>query len=190
MTQRECVQSSERKEIEQRHAFIGELGDIARAVDDEDRHFREAFVQNGFQVRHKRRFGVVDDDDKALCVLLQGQYRLDGWHQVSGRLEAQRDDADGGRFCSLDDARFNPASKVDDDAFRRIAYEDGRQRLTRFQDFNGALWQGCLIDLGSAVLKVVGDEKRLGVAGVSDGVRRLTLAALDRIEEHAHGNGS
>jgi hypothetical protein len=87
----------------------------------------------------------------------------------------------------LDDARFNPSPKVDDDALRRIVVQHGCERLPGLQNFNGALWQSRLIDVGGAVFKIIGDQQGVGIACIANGMRRLTLASLDRIKEYGHG---
>jgi len=90
-------------------------------------------------------------------------------------------------LSGLDDAGFDPPSEIHDDALGRVVVGDGCQRLTRLQDLTRSLRQGGLIDLGGTVLKVVGDEKSSGIAGISNGMRRLTLASLDGVEEYTHG---
>ncbi len=87
----------------------------------------------------------------------------------------------------LDDAAFDPSSEVDDDALGRIAVEHGSKRLAGLQDFDRALRQGRLIDVGGAVLKIIGDQEGIGVARISNGMRRLTLTSLYGVEEDTHG---
>ena len=129
---------------------------------------------------------VVDQDEDGLAVGLERRNGLDGRHQVGGRLIRKGYDSDVGERRCLDDAALDEAAEVNDE---RLACEvvgpvlDG---LPRLQGDNAAFRKCRLVDVGGAVVEVVGEQDATAVLGVADGVRRLTLPSFDRVEEHGH----
>ena len=75
---------------------------------------------------------------------------------------------------------------VDDERLALEAVTDGFERLPRLQGDDARAGKGCLVDVGGAVVEVVGDEHRARMLGIADGVRRLTLPSFDRVEEYRH----
>lgn len=98
----------------------------------------------------------------------------------------ERHDGDVGEFRRFDDAALDEPAEVDDE---RLAFEvvgpvlDG---LPRLQCDDAALGECRLVDVGGAVVEIVGERDSASMLGVTDGVRRLTLPSFDRVEEHGH----
>ena len=129
---------------------------------------------------------VVDQDEDGLAVGLERRDGLDGGHEVGGRLIGERHDGHIGELCRLDDAAFDEASEVDDERLARKVVSPVLHGLPRFQCDDAAFRKCRLVDVGGAVVEVVGEQDAAAVLGVADGVRRLTLPSFDRVEEHGH----
>ena len=98
----------------------------------------------------------------------------------------ERHDGDVGHVCGLDDAALDEAAEVDDERLALVAGAHCRKRLSRLQRHDASGRERCLVDVGGAVVEVVGDENGASVLRVADGVGRLTLPSFDRVEEHGH----
>ena len=91
-----------------------------------------------------------------------------------------------GPLGRLDNLGSGEPAEVDDE--RRIleVLRPVLDGLPRLQRDNAAFRERGLVDVGGAVVEVVGEQDSAAVLGVADGVRRLSLASLDRVEEHGH----
>jgi hypothetical protein len=58
--------------------------------------------------------------------------------------------------------------------------------LSGFQRDDAATGEHGVVDVGGAVVEVVGNEHATAMLGVADGVRGLTLPSFDRVEEYGH----
>ena len=155
-------------------------------VDHEDRDLGKALTENVLQVSDVLRRGVVDEDNDPRAVRLQRRYGFHGRHEVGGRLIGKWHDADVGHLRGFNHAAFNEASKVED---QRLAFEargSRFQRLSWLERSDASSWQSCLVDVGGAVIEVVGDQHATTMLGVADSVRRLPLPSFDRVEKHGH----
>ena len=130
---------------------------------------------------------VVDEDHHAWAVLLDGCDGAHGRGQIGGRLEADRHDGDVCHFSGFDDAAFDEATEVEHQRRVLQALDDRGDSLARLQGDDAIGGQRRFVDVGGAVVVVVGDEDATRVLGVSNGVRGLTLSAFDRVEEDGHG---
>lgn len=98
----------------------------------------------------------------------------------------ERHDGDVGELCRLDDAAFDEASEVNDDGRGRKLGDPVFDGLAWLQGDDAAFRECRLVDVGGAVVEVVGEQDATAMLGVADGVRRLTLPSFDRVEEHGH----
>lgn len=173
-------------DVDDRQPVVGETRDVARAVDDEHWQLRKPHREDADQVLNVLGRGVVDQDEDRLAVGLERRDGLDGGHQVGGRLIRQRHDGDVGQLRRFDDAALDEPAEVDDEwlAFEVVGpVLDG---LPRLQGYDAAFGKCRLVDVGGAIVEVVGKQDSAAVLGVADGVRRLTLPSFDRVEEHGH----
>lgn len=155
-------------------------------VDDEDCDLGKALAENVFQVGDVLRRRIVDEDDDPRAVRLQSCYRLHGRHEVGGRLIGERYDTDVGHLRRFNHAAFNEASEIE---HQRLAFEaggSGFQRLSWLERSDASSWKSGFVDIGCAVIEVVGDQHTATVLSVADSVRRLTLPSFDRVEKHGH----
>ncbi len=120
------------------------------------------------------------------AVGLDGGDRLDGGHQVGGRLIRQRHDGDVGHLSRFDDAALDEPAEVDDERLAAKVLGGVLEGLAGLQRDDASGWKSGLVDVGGTVVEVVGDEHATAMLGVADGVRRLTLPSFDRVEEHGH----
>lgn len=58
--------------------------------------------------------------------------------------------------------------------------------LPGLQRYDASCRECRLVDVGSSIVEVVGDEHATAVLCVADGVGGLTLPSFDRVEEHGH----
>ena len=98
----------------------------------------------------------------------------------------ERHDGDVGHACCLDDAALDEAAEVDDQRLAFVAGAHDSKALSGFQRDDASNREGGLVDVGGAVVEVVGDEDGARVLGIADGVGGLTLPSFDRVEEHGH----
>ena len=131
--------------------------------------------------------GVIDEDDDPGAVGLDRTHGLDGRHEVGVRLVGQRYDGDVGHAGGLDDAALDEAAEVDDQRLGFVAGAHDSKALPRLQRDDASGREGGLVDVGGAVVEVVGDQDGARVLGIADGVGGLTLPSFDRVEEHGHG---
>jgi hypothetical protein len=71
-------------EVEQRQSVIGDPRNVARMVDDQHRHLREAAAEHLLQSGDVFRRGIVDEDDDVGAIRLESADGLDGGHEVGG----------------------------------------------------------------------------------------------------------
>lgn len=98
----------------------------------------------------------------------------------------ERHDDDLGDVGRLNHATLDEPAEVDDERLPLVAAGDVGQRLPWLQRLDAIGRKCCLVDVGGAVVEVVGDEDGARVLGVADGVGGLTLPSFDRVEEHGH----
>lgn len=182
-----ALDASEFGQLEHGQPVVGETADVAGMADDLHGQPRKAARQNGNQVVHMLGRGVVDEDQDIIGVGLQRRDRLDGWHQVGGRLVGERHDGDVGDLGRLDDAALDETAEVDDERRSLEVLGPVLDGLAGLQGDDAAIGESGVVDVGGAVVEVVGEEHAAAVLGVADGMRRLTLPSLDGVEEYAHG---
>ena len=173
-------------DIDDGQPVVGEARNVARAVDDQHRQLRKSDREDADQILDVLGRRVVNQDEDRLAVRLERRDGLDGGHQVGGRLIRERHDGDVGEPRRLDDAALDEPAEVDDEwlAFEVVGpVLDG---LPRLQGYDAAFGKCRLVDVGGAIVEVVGEQDSAAVLGVADGVRRLTLPSFDRVEEHGH----
>lgn len=88
---------------------------------------------------------------------------LDRWHEVGGRLIRERHDGDVGERRCLDDAAFDEAAEVDHDGCGRELGDPVADGLPRLQGHDAAFGERGLVDVGGAVVEVVGDQDSAAV---------------------------
>lgn len=155
-------------------------------IDDEHSNFRETSAKHIFQQLDMLWVGIVDEGDDFRAVLLERRDSLYGRHEVGGRLVGKRHHghiSDVGRFQN---AALDKATEINDERVTFVARGYGLERLSRFEGDNAARRERRFVDVGGAVVEVVGDEDAAAMLGVADGVGRLTLPSFDRVEEHGH----
>ena len=186
MAKLEAFEAAEVGDIEYGEPVVGDPGDVARVVDDQHRHLRKADGENVLEVLHVLGQRVVDEDDQLDAMRLDGGHGLDGRREVGAGLIGQRHDGDVGHLRRFDDAALDKAAEVDDQRFTLAAIARILERLPRLQRDDTASRQRRLVDIGGAVVEVVGDEDCASMLGVADGVGGLTLPSFDRVKEHGH----
>lgn len=182
-----ALDASEFGELEHGQPVIGQAADVARMADDLHGQLRKAARQYGDEVVHMLGRGVVDEDQDIVGIGLQRRDRLDGWHQVGGRLVGERHDGDVGDLGRLDDAALDEPAEVDDERRSLEVLRPVLDGLAWLQGDDAAVRESGVVDVGGAVVEVVGEEHAAAVLCVADGMRRLTLPSLDGVEEYAHG---
>lgn len=173
-------------DVDDGQPVVGETSDVARAVDDQHRQLRKSDREDADQVLDVLGRGVVDQHEDRLTVGLERRDGLDGGHQVGGRLIRQRHDGDVGELRRLDDAAFDEPAEVDHERLACKVVGPVLDRLPRLQGYDSTFRERGFVDVGSAVVEVVGEQDSTAMLGVADGVRRLTLPSFDRVEEHGH----
>ena len=181
-----ALESAERGDVEHGQPVVGDSRDVAGVVDDEHGNLRKTSSQQVLQLADMLGRCVVDEDDDPAAVGLERGHCLDGRHEVRGRLEGERHDGDMGHLSRLDDAALDEAAEVDDERLAAVTGTNDRKRLPRLQRDDAPFWERRLVDVGGAVVEVVGDEHGAGMLGVADGVGGLALPSFDRVEEHGH----
>jgi hypothetical protein len=59
--------------------------------------------------------------------------------------------------------------------------------LPRLQRDDAPLGQRRFVDVGGAIIEVIGDQYGIDILGVADGVGGFPLPSFDRVEEDGHG---
>ena len=173
-------------DVEHGQPVVGDAGDVTGVVHDEHRDLRKTATQNVFQLPDMLGCSVVDEDDDPGAVGLDRTHGLDGRHEVGVRLVGERHDGDVGHAGCLDDATLDEAAKVDDQRLTFVAGTHGGKALSRLQRDDASGPECGFVDVGGAVVEVVGDEDGARVLGIADGVGGLALPSFDRVEEHGH----
>ncbi len=155
-------------------------------VDHEHGDLRETLADDVLQVCNVLGRCVVDEDDDPRAMRLQSGDGLYRRHEVGGRLIRQWDDADGGEFCRLNHAALDEASEVKDERLARVACGNPIQDLARLERDDAVSRKRRFVNVGGAVVEVVGNEHAAAVLGISNGVRGLTLPSFDGVEKHGH----
>jgi hypothetical protein len=137
------------------------------------------------QQRHMLGPGVVDQQHEVLGVRLERDHGLDGWRKIGGRLVTERHHGDVGELGRFDHARFDEPAEVDDHMRALEAIDGGFDGLAGVE-LDDAVLKDAFVDVGGAGIGIVGEQGAIAMAGVADGVRRLSLPSFDRVEEHGH----
>ena len=181
-SQRISVQFAHLKQVENGLALIGKPCDIARRVDDENTIIREAFGENRLQLPDMSRGGIIDENDDIVIVLFQRQNGFHGWHQIGSGLIIYRHHADIRHFRRLQNTTLDPSTKIKNDVLVVGDFD-----LFSWGDGHDLPWlQNRTINIGCAVLEIIGQQFCAKMFGISNGMGGFALSALDRIKQYFH----